>query len=721
MRINLRFHLCFVLLFTLFFNLSPAQTFTGFTFGAPMPSFLGELAALDIIESSDSNYVLNLWNAELWKINPNGNAIWQYRADTSIFPVNGSAPNIASFSETHDGGFICAAHYLDTLFQAYFDQGMVIRLDANGNLLWYDQYAFSGPAHFQLNDIEATPDRGYVLVGTVFNFNGYQTQIIKYDAQRRIDWARNLPTSGNDRGYDVKVLRGGDLAFFSVSRHNTFADTAHVFLFSPQGVQRWSRSYINETRSSHPSIGSQLAPTQDGGLVVLTGLNGGNCGPTIRKLDSLGNQIWVKSYSVSCLDDWLAESIYQLHGGGYLVTGRQEFGTFPNYQDDAMLLRLDANGDSVWLQQFDYQGEHDNLLGAIPSTYDCRIVTVGAATNSTTGAVNAWMMRTPPQVFSDTAAFNTSATALQINFSDLSSNNGILNYSWDFGDGNHSTIQNPVHTYNQIGTYQVCLTITGDCGADTYCDSVFVNCPLPATRFGASSTFLTASFSDSSSGYGTQSWFWDFGDGDTSTVQHPSHQYAAPGTYLVCLTVTDLCGSATFCDSVLISCPVPVPGFQTSVSMDTAAFTDISTGTGISSWLWDFGDGNTSTLQNPVHVYAASGVYTVCLTTTNVCGSDSSCSVVNVSLVGVEDDLLMGFRLVPNPASGQVTLTSGQAASWPVALHLFAADGRLLVRDVLLDREEQYKLDVSEYPSGVYFLRLSDAAGRDKVLKLMVW
>lgn len=83
----------------------------------------------------------------------------------------------------------------------------------------------------------------------------------------------------------------------------------------------------------------------------------------------------------------------------------------------------------------------------------------------------------------------------------------------------------------------------------------------------------------------------------------------------------------------MVVCPAPGPDWSHTANGATVSFTDLTTNTP-TSWLWDFGDGNTSTQQNPSHTYAATGTYTTCLTVSNECGTDSSCAWVNVCVAG---------------------------------------------------------------------------------------
>ena len=221
---------------------------------------------------------------------------------------------------------------------------------------------------------------------------------------------------------------------------------------------------------------------------------------------------------------------------------------------------------------------------------------------------------------------------LTVNFTDQSSNEPT---SWfrDFGDGTSSTDQNPTHPYALPGVYNVTLTVTNAGGSSSTkkTDYITVNAVTPVAAFTANETSVTTSssiqFTDTSTHYPT-SWFWEFGDGTTSTEQNPTHTYTAPGIYTVKLAAINSAGFDTEEKTNYITAYItPVANFTATTTSGsspfTVTFTDKSTNSP-TEWLWDFGDGTTSTSKNPTHTYTNIGSYTVTLTATNIAGSNTT-------------------------------------------------------------------------------------------------
>ncbi len=212
-----------------------------------------------------------------------------------------------------------------------------------------------------------------------------------------------------------------------------------------------------------------------------------------------------------------------------------------------------------------------------------------------------------------------------LQFNDISSiaTGSIVSWQWNFGDGNVSQQQDPVHNYSSSGTYTVTLVVTSNNGCTDTITRTFNVFPLPQANFSYNFGCVNEpiQFNDMSfTGMGNiTGWQWDFNDGTTSNVQNPLHGFPAAGTYNVTLTVTTSGGCVDSRTRNIHIYPIPNLAFTTTQSgtclgsVMTVNNTSGSSNGAINSWFWDFGDGTTSSAANPVHVYTSPGVYTVTL------------------------------------------------------------------------------------------------------------
>ncbi|MDQ3110458.1 MAG: PKD domain-containing protein [Bacteroidota bacterium] len=287
--------------------------------------------------------------------------------------------------------------------------------------------------------------------------------------------------------------------------------------------------------------------------------------------------------------------------------------------------------------------------------------------------------------FTPVAAYSSTTNVLDATFSDLSGGT-ITAWSWDFGDSQTSTQQNPTHTYSTGGTYNVCLITTNNCGqSDTFCQAVTV-CGLPAAAYTSSTSALNASFTDQTTN-NPVNWLWDFGDSQTSTQQNPAHTYAADGIYTVCLIATNGCGDDdTICQAVSV-CNLPTASFTNTTNLLNLTFTDQTTNSPV-SWMWDFGDSQTSTQQNPVHTYATAGTYTVCMVATNLCGDDdTTCQSITICAQPVASfttstnflDVTFTDQTTNSPVTWLWDFGDSQTSSAVNPVHTYATDGTYTV------------------------------------------
>ena len=284
----------------------------------------------------------------------------------------------------------------------------------------------------------------------------------------------------------------------------------------------------------------------------------------------------------------------------------------------------------------------------------------------------------------DFSAVPTSGLSpLPVSFLDQST--GIpTSWAWDFGDGATSSVQHPAHTYTASGAYTVSLTVTNDLGLDSVVrtDLVLVDVIPPVAQFSGTPTAglspLTVDFTDESasqpnSGVPT-TWAWDFGDGGTSTAQHPSYIYTAPGLYTVTLTASNPYGfgQQTRTGYIAVDVIPPAAAFMGTPTVGASPlvvdFTDQSTMGVATAWQWSFGDGASSSLQHPQHTYTVAGSYNVSLMASNAYGSDSLVKPAYVQ-IGAGPAIVSNFEGTPltGAAPLQVTFTDlsiGNATSW---------------------------------------------------------
>ena len=238
-------------------------------------------------------------------------------------------------------------------------------------------------------------------------------------------------------------------------------------------------------------------------------------------------------------------------------------------------------------------------------------------------------------------------TPILVQFNDLST--GFPDsWTWTFGDGTGSTEQHPTHAYSDPGSYDVCLTIfhnNANC-TDSICKTIIipdsVNCEASYVFDIDPYNPLELTFIDQSIGNITD-WKWDFGDGTTSQEQNPVHLFPETGEYLVCLNVSNsdtleycfhfICKTLNLQDT--LDCQSDFTAFADSSSnvQYRYYFNNQSAGNP-DQWFWEFGDGNISHEQHPVHVYDDGGTYQVCLNvwnSNNPSCNDSWCKLLHTA------------------------------------------------------------------------------------------
>lgn len=232
---------------------------------------------------------------------------------------------------------------------------------------------------------------------------------------------------------------------------------------------------------------------------------------------------------------------------------------------------------------------------------------------------------------------------------DSDADGDIIETTWYYGDGAVGYSEDGEHLYTEGGTYVVCLVIeTADGCVDEYCMSITLSEAEDCTsHFDFEADGGDVFFVEDATGGGADivSYYWSFGDGSYGDGAEVEHSYAEPGVYEVCLTITtaDSCVS-TWCDEIIVDGFEPMCAAHYEIGtiipgMDTWIVVFENNSTGSDMFNWTFGDGGTSTAENPEHLFTAAGIYNICLTigTEGVDCFNTYCSEI---FIGGDDDCI---------------------------------------------------------------------------------
>ena len=322
-------------------------------------------------------------------------------------------------------------------------------------------------------------------------------------------------------------------------------------------------------------------------------------------------------------------------------------------------------------------------------------------------------------------------------------------FIWDFGDGTVGSGQSNTHTYANPGTYTVCLSIgVGGAIVCTGCQTIVI----------ASNSWCQASFTSVSLGLNAYfvnqstiipinvpplpppvNYLWDFGDGSTSTLQFPNHQYAAPGTYMVCLTGSTVGCTSTYCDTIVIDTNITNPTtcnayfVFTQTSPYNVVGVNLSSGINL-NFAWDFGDGGTSNVPYPIHQYNSTGSYMVCLTVSDANGCSSTyCDTLTVdslgnvvykgltsggftlnivapNTLGVNEAVAAIGSIFPVPATDDINVRLSDNVKEEVTYNVMSIEGRKVMNGMI--NGQTGTIHIADLQQGIYLLEVITSDGR---------
>jgi len=298
-----------------------------------------------------------------------------------------------------------------------------------------------------------------------------------------------------------------------------------------------------------------------------------------------------------------------------------------------------------------------------PVTPGAYSTTKAATTNCNLGALKIKFDFQNPDADAQASGNTVGCTPFTVQF--INSSTSAVNYVWDFGDGSPTTTAvNPSHVFTNAGTYFVKLFASNPNGCTFSLDSTILTIIVKDDSISADFNFtkvdscgpFTANFTNTSINTGsglTTNYLWDFGDGSPlfNGTTPPLHAFPTTATYTITLTMTDTsaCNNPSVIQKVI--------DFNTSLVSSAFTMPDsiclpalinfVDQSTNATTWNWNFGDGNVSTLTNPANTYTTTGTFTVTL----VSGNPNSCNkqATSSNVITVLPSPFADFTWSPNP------------------------------------------------------------------------
>ena len=619
-----------------------------------------------VIETSDTGIAIlsHFYNYESILLKENADTISFCKSYASTT----GGTQLYDFFEMPDGGFMACG-----FSQVSFSNNDIylMRMDSIGDLLW--GHTYSAPGTLLMKSL--VPNSSYdsfTAVGWVqgvlgiltFDLNGI---IISSKRIDNVDGAISI----------IRTTDNGYLVTASTSSYGAgLSDILLIKLNSLTNIQ-WAKTYglaanetpysVIETTTGFLLTGTSTALDPNGDILM-------------AELNSSGNLVWSKIYSTPGYiypkkTKIAADSAY------VIVTATN----FPSYFDMG-IQKIDLNGNIIWSKYFtnDYHDSGDDFI----LTDDNQVIIYGEDSNvSLDDYIDCIKLNLEGKLGCFEATLPVSVIDTLISISAVTLSPAVVTISLD--NTNNFTSDTSV----VIDTLCYCqnLAIVDFNSFSCYSDTI---------------QFTSSIYPDSS----YESLVWNFGGGNFSGETDPKHSYTFPGSYSVSLSVTDSTGCTSIKTKSISFVPYSsITMFEYSASATTVNFYD--TTAYATNWLWDFGDGFSDTVQNPVHVYTGAGIYNVCLISSNSCGSDTICQMINVSSTGISESFSdASIDIFPNPFALETIVEIKGTNIELYDLAVYNSLGQLITYSAHLT-EKRYVLNGSDLPNGCYYIKIFSSDG----------
>lgn len=393
--------------------------------------------------------------------------------------------------------------------------------------------------------------------------------------------------------------------------------------------------------------------------------------------------------------------------------------------------QFNVDDGSTWSWDFNNdESEDDNTAGNTSFTYGA-IGTYTAILTITDGFGCGTTFTRDVEVIDGVQAFAADFSSTIVcqgdatSFTDTSTGvPGGATYSWDFendGTPDDTTIGDVTFTYSAGGTFMATLTIDAGAGSTTTVTKVVtvVENPTASFSFGNACVGTEITFTNTTTSAGGSATFdWDFdGDGtiDSNATGDATFTYSSSGVYPVSLVVDNGNGCFDIEIQNISVDPVPESDFDFSystVGVTTAMvqFENLAEGIGYS---WDFGDGNTSMEENPLHEYPnyLGETYEVCLTVSNNCTQTVFCQNLTLTVTSLEEELDEKIVVFPNPSLGVSYLQFSEDLSGSYEITMYNLAGKLIKNQSIEVSGSDRSLAIEGLSSGSYLIKVSSDKG----------
>lgn len=495
------------------------------------------LFANDLLVASDNHMVLggqsrvpgdSTFAFNLTKVSLDGQLDW-----TRSFEADSLSGTCVAVKELDDGGFILAGHFANAAPEQRIS---LIRTNAQGNVLWSKAYG-NDTLLFEVADLIVDHNGAFMLTGTVSALNQSDSDlfILQTDSNGQAVWVFTLGGPDEEVGIAIRPIE--TLGFAVVGSTKSFgAGNSDVCLAIVNGVGDLFGFRTFGTANSEKASSVVVLPSRDFVISAEQELPGSNSSVLLFKTDQDGLIDWAINYDG--VNEEQPKDLHVLANNNYLIAGSTQ-STSP-LNSNGLILEIDTNGGLVWAKAYG-QGNSAYLQSSIQLANGERIVAGGSTHSQAAGNQGMYLLRTDSNGTSgcQEQSVNLLSTPL---FLATSLHTAFKSY--------------PLIEYTPTLTeYSPVISL------DTFlCDSCYT-LPTP-TALSYTNNALTLSFNNPYSGATTFSW--DFGDGSTlSNLPNPTHTFASPGTYNVCVTATGDCSTDTLCDSLTVT-ETGLPDFQAS-------------------------------------------------------------------------------------------------------------------------------------------------------------